>query len=256
MRTAGGEGSPFHRYASRCRRVSCIAVFASLLLLVSCSARQVIMLDEDGSGEIEVEIVISPPFAAYISDLGLSYGADEAAPIFDLAAIAASLAEEPGLELLEASTPRREELYLLIAFDSIERVLAVRSSGVRSAIRFERTEAFRRVAATIDRIVIEEMLALAAIDPFVSESLLPPDEEMDATEYRDYLSWALEEYQQDRPLDRVFRDARVETRVTPAGTIVQIRGGQRVGDTVLFETPVVEAITNERPIEYSIVFQP
>lgn len=238
----------------RAFRAVAAVVFAALL--VSCSANQVILLHEDGSGEIEIEILVSPPFAAYIADINASYGAEEDLPIFDLVAIEASFAGQPGLDLLEARVPRREELYLLVGFDSIDRVLAYRSGGMRSAIRFERTESFRRVAARVDRAMIEEMLRLAAVDPFVVQSLLPPEEGMDATEYRDYLSWALEEYEQDQPLDRVFRASEVETRIIPSGSITQIRGGRRAGDAVVFDTPLIEAVTREEPIEYSLVFEP
>lgn len=224
--------------------------------IVSCSADQVILLDDDGSGEIEIRITLSEPFAAYITDLNASYGADDEVPVFDIAAIEESVAAEPNLTLIEVAIPRREELYLLIGFDSIDRVLAGRSPDLRSAFRFERTESFRRVAARVNRALVEEMLRIAAVDPFVSDSILPPETGMGATEYRDYLSWALEEYERDQPLDRVFRAARVETRIIPAGSITQIRGGRRAGDAVIYETPLIEALTSEIPIEYSLVFQP
>lgn len=233
-----------------------LIVFIVGIAVVSCSADQVILLDEDGSGEIEISIILSAPFTAYISDLNASYGADADTPLFDIAAIEESITMEPSLSLIEAAIPRREELYLLIRFDSIDRVLAGRSPDLRGAFRFERTESFRRVATRVNRALIEEMLRIAAVDPFVTESILPPETGMGATEYRDYLSWALEEYEQDQPLDRVFRAARIETLIIPAGSITQIRGGRRVGDAVVFETPLIEAITSEQAIEYSLVFQP
>ncbi len=226
------------------------------VFLIGCSADQVILLNDDGSGEIEVRIVVSAPFAAYISDLNASYGAPPDFPIFEPEAIEAAFADEPGLELVETVVPRREELYLLIRFDSIDRVLADREPSVRAAIRFERTETFRRLAAQVDRALVEAMLEFAAVDPFIAESLLPPDAGMGPTEYRDYLSWALEEYEQDQPLDRVFRNAEVETRVLPSGAIIQIRGGQRNGDAVLYQTPLIEALTRTTPFAYSLVFQP
>lgn len=233
------------------------AVIASFLVIffASCSAEQAILLHDDGSGEIEINITVSPPFAEYITDLNASYGAEEDVPIFDLSAIEASFAAEPGLTLIEAAIPQRDELYLLVGFDSIDRVLANRTTGMRSAIRFERTESFRRVAAQVNRAMIEEMLRIAAVDPFVTESILPPEDGMDATEYRDYLSWALEEYEQDQPLDRVFRTARIETRIIPSGRITQIQGGRRVGDAAVYETPLIEAITRESPFQYSLVFE-
>jgi|GEM_PF-1274928 len=250
------DGANIARYCSIMPIFRYLIVLILGIMVLSCSADQVILLDDDGSGEIEISMTLSAPFAAYITDLNASYGADDDVPLFDLAAIEESLASESDLTLLEASIPRREELYLLIGFDSIDRVLAGRSPDLRSAFRFERTESFRRVATRVNRVMIEEMLRIAAVDPFISDSILPPDTGMNATEYRDYLSWALEEYQQEQPLDRVFRAARVETRVIPAGRITQIRGGRRIGDAVVFETPLIEAITSDAPIEYSLVFQP
>ncbi len=216
------------------------------------------MLRHDGSGEADVTIVLDPVFAEYLVDLTATLGAgeEELESVFDLTALRESFEIEPGLTLVEVHSPRPEVLNLIVEFDSLATLFAIRSSRLAGAFRFERTETFRRLAVRVDRRTVENLVNLAGIDPFVAESLLPPEGNMAPGEYRDYLVWALEEYERDRPVSEVINDSSVQTRVTPSGSITQVRGGLQVGSSVVFRTPLLEAVTTPVPLEYSVIFGP
>lgn len=233
-------------------------VVALLAALSGCSARQDIVLTADGSGETELHIELDPVFSEYLADLTGSLGSDgtEPASIFDLDLVRQSFEVEPGLRLRSVHSSAPEQLHLVVEFDSLAAIFAMRHSRLAGAFRFERTDTLRRLAVRIDRRAVESMVALAGIDPFVSDSLLPPEGGMSAAEYRDFLVWALEEYGDDRPLATVISDSAVQTRVTPSGSLQEVRGGRRTGGTAVFNTPLIEAVTTRQPLEYSLIFVP
>jgi len=232
-------------------------VLAGLALgLAGCSADQKIVLNENGSGQGHLDIRLDPVFVAYLSDVGMGFGAHTDAPLFDAEAVRGAFAERPGVTLNSIEVPRRDQLILDISFESVEHVLAMEGQSLARFLRFERTKGFRRIAAEIDRRAIEHFTELSGIDPVVVESLMPPVPGMSRREYQDHLAWALEEYTHDRSLDAVFRDAVVVTDLFPSGKVVQLDGGVRQGDGVRFNTSLVEAVTTPRPLRYSVVFVP
>lgn len=236
-------------------------ILALYILLGGCSAQQAVTIRSDGSGEADIKIVLDPVFNAYLADLTATLGREgetdsPGGSVFDLNLLNESFAAEPGLTLVEVHTPSPGELDLIVEFESLALLFALRGSRLAGAFRFERTDSFRRLAVRIDRRAIENLVNLVGIDPFVSESLLPPEGDMTAAEYRDYLVWALEEYEDDRPIAEVINNSAVETRVVPAGRVHQVTGGTRTGPSVFFTTPLLEAVTTPVPMDYSLIFSP
>ncbi len=227
-----------------------------IIIFTGCSAHQDIVINEDGSGRGNLDIRLDPVFVAYLSDIGMGFGASAEAPLFDTEAVEAAFAGRPGVVLDSIDSPGRDRLVLEISFDSVEHVLAMEGQSLARFLRFERTQGFRRIAAEIDRRAIEHFTDLSGMDPMVVESLMPPDSQMSRREYQDHLAWALEEYAGERPLEVVFRESRIITNLIPSGQIVRLDGGARNGEGVRFDTSLVEAVTTPAPLRYSVVFLP
>jgi hypothetical protein len=240
--------------------VSVVLVLALTLVLGGCSARQSILLREDGTGEAEIRIELDPVFSAYLIDLTATFGegASENSEVFDLEIIRESFAREPGLLLVEVSSREPEELRVVVEFESLAALFAARSAALERSFHFETVGADRRLVARVDRRTVENLVNLVGIDPFVTESLLPPEGDMTAAEYREYLVWALEEYQDHRPIASVIEGSEIRTSVSPAGAVRQVRGGMDTGSgqAVLFRTPLLEVLTTRTPFEYTLVFRP
>lgn len=231
-----------------------IVLVGVLAFLGACSATQTLTLDENGSGDATVHITIDPVFSAYLTDLSMGMGGNEETSIFDVEAIRRSLQAQPGVRVYRVETEGTRDLYVEIAFDSLEQLLQGPGRSAHRFIRFERTESFGRLAAAIDRAAMEQIVAIAGVDPFVADALLPPDDGMSAAEYRDYLGWAFEEYAEDRPIDEIFRASQVATSIEPSGSVIQVRGGEARAGTVEFVTPLVDAVTAREPLNYSLVY--
>ncbi len=234
-----------------------LLVFTALILFsTGCSAQQLMALGDDGSGVVDVSIQLDQSFAGYLEDLTASLGGNDngSGSLFDHDAVRAGFAAEAGLHLLEISSPDQHTLNLRVRFDAIPALVASRSDGLARILSFDSTPGERRLTIRLDRRAIEYVLGLTGIDPYISESLLPPEGDMTAPEYLEYLVWALEEYQEERPIREVIRQSSVESHITVAGTIRLARGGRQNGATATFRTPLVELLTTGEPVEYVLAF--
>lgn len=231
-------------------------------LLAGCTARQEISLQADGSGEAAITIAVSAPLAAYFRDLNAGITGGDAESIFDLRAIEATIAADENLTLRRLYLTDPRTLFLSVRFSRLDALLASRSQVLSDAFRFEPAQNARRVSARVNRDVVERALEVMSIDSGVAEILLPPEGRMSATAYRDYLTWALEEYETDEPLALLIDRSVVETVVTYNGRTMAVTGGSTLPATagrqprVRFVTSVTEALTTAQALEYAVVFQP
>lgn len=227
----------------------------------SCTAHHVVNLDSEGAGDAQIRITLEGAFSTYLEDLTATLGSAPAGSahrtaVFDLDLVHQGFAAEPLLDLRDASMPRPDTLDLTVRFAGIPGILARRSDGLGRILFFERAEGMRRLVVRLDRDAVEYLLSLVGVDPFVAESLLPPRGDMSAGEYLEYLSWAMEEYEEERPIRSVLREAEIVTRISLPGEVMQIRNGTVTGTTATFRTPVLDLLTTGRPIEYVLVFSP
>ena len=226
---------------------------ALLIVMGGCSAQQEIVLRGDGSGTASVEVRLDPVIARYVDDLNASFGGSQVS-LFDEQLISQTLDEQEGITVVSIERPDPLAMDIELRFDSIEDLLQLQGEA-RSSVRYERTDSFQRLAASIDRGAIEYFARLARLDPLVRDTILPPRGEISAAEYRDQLAWAFEEYAYERPMELVFRDSVVTTTVRGVGEALQIRGGEISGGAARFSTPMIEAITTVEPLVYSVVFE-
>ncbi len=247
------------------------AVFAALSILIfaSCSANQDFLIESDGSGEAEIEIVVEPFFARYLADISAGFG-DADAPLFDVPGIEAAFAEYPDIHLNEIELRGEYGLALRLEFDAIDRFLRARDDVVSEILSFDTDGSRRLIRARLDRTSVERALEFARIDPSITEILLPPAGDMGAGEYGEYLSWALEEYEDSSVLTETLTRSRIRTVVRVNGEIRSVTGGRtgdaieggnaptggRGGASAVFSMPLLRLLTTGTPVEYSVLFEP
>ena len=242
-------------------RVSSTAVSAAALLAVlfafsACSVRQEMTLSRTGSGEATVTVEMHRVLMEYLADLsGFSGGADM--PVFDLAALEARFAAEPGLELLSARTPVPNRLELRLRYADIARVFDAQGAAVQEVFRFSQRGEERSLNIRLTPNSVRALIAFSpAADSMVADILLPPPEQpVTEPDYVAFLSWALEEYERETPVADIVRGATIELIIRPDGRIVSQQGGRINGDAVHFSIPVVRLLTVSDRLEYSLTFR-
>ncbi|TVR32770.1 MAG: hypothetical protein EA404_06645 [Spirochaetaceae bacterium] len=231
------------------------AAAAVVLLLSACSVRQEVTLSRSGAGEATVNVELHRVLIEYLADLSGFAGASM--EIFDLQALEARFAQEPGLELLSATAPSAGELRLRLRFADIARVFDAQQGAVREVFSFAEDGDQRRLQIRLTPHSVRALMGFSpASDSMLADILLPPvDQPMREADYVDYLAWALEEYQRETPIASVIRSATIRVVIEPEGTIVSQRGGRTEGNRVIFEIPVVRLLTVRNTLEYSLTFR-
>jgi hypothetical protein len=244
--------------AHRSRVIAAFSMFfVTLVLFGSCTVREEMVLSAAGSGEAAVSVNMHPVLIAYFADLMAAMtGVEEPMPIFNLDQLTASFEQRPGVRLLEAAEPERGSLRLRVAFDDVGELLAGQSDT--DALRFSRSGTRRTLRITLDREAVNRFLGFAPEESRTMADLLlpPPDGTMTIEEYREVLAWSLEEYAgSDEVLDALDR-AMIEVAIRPEGNIVSQTGGEVRGNAVVFRVPVMELLTLQGELVYSLSFVP
>lgn len=226
------------------------------LLLGGCSSRAALELDDDRSGAARVVVDLDPVFVSYFRDLSGSIGAGEDTPVFDLPAIRARFDQEPALILEQARLPAQGRLELTFTFidlttlaadDRLTRILDFEPSGDSGGV----------LTIRLTRGEVPYLLSLAGLDEGSPiEYLLPPTGgEMSSEEYRDYLTWALEEYASPGRLRRVLDSAALIVTVeTPQPLDRVVNGSRPEASRATFRIPLLGLLTGETEEEYRLTY--
>lgn len=225
----------------------------TVLALSSCSAVQEVRIQESGSGQADIQVDLTEPFAAYLVDLMGSLDGSTTS-VFDVESIERSFEDQSGLRLQSVQLVADTTLELSVAFDSISDLMRGQGGRVSRMLRFERADGFYRLAADLDRRSVQRALELAGIDSELAEYVLPPEGSMSPEEYGDYLMWALEEYASSDTFLQDIQESTIQTTVTVPGPVLQQTGGYSLGNRVRYQTPVLQLLTTNVPMRYSVVF--
>ncbi|TVR03323.1 MAG: hypothetical protein EA403_07090 [Spirochaetaceae bacterium] len=213
-------------------------------------------LSRTGAGEATITVEMHRVLMEYLADLsGFAGGADM--PVFDLAALEARFAAEPGLELLSARTPVPNRLELRFRYADIARVFDAQDAAVRDVFRFSQRGEERTLHLRLTPQSVRALIAFSpAADSMVADILLPPPEQpVTEPDYVAFLSWAFEEYERETPVADIIRGAMIELIIRPDGRVVSQQGGRINGDTVHFSIPIVRLLTLSDRLEYSLTFR-
>ncbi len=241
-------------------RFAAPAVMFVAVLGTACSVQQQVRTNPDLSAESDMEVRLSDEMLAYLLDLSGVLGVEpgEVSP-FDLEQLALLMQEEPGLTLLHADIPENERLVLTVAADEIQQVLTEGPNRVEGLVSFEESEVEGGVERTlILKLNDERVQQITGLSPVQEESavdfLLPP-EAMGEDEYVEYLAWAMEEYEQDSPIEEVIRNAAIDLEIVVPGQLISVEGGRAEENAAVFSERVVRLLTVRDVTRWSVTWR-
>lgn len=244
----------------------CIIFLSAALGFSSCSVRQEIYMAEDGSGTTSVGLELSPMLVRYLDDLIDFTGQDPTATeLFDIEEMYRVFSDIPELELLQADSSERSRLSTVVRFVSINQVFLEQvGPDVEEAARLDRGGEVTTLFLYLDRDnyrqIVDRVLRLSSLDDYSAymSGLLEPDsKELILEIYR----YAFEEYVKEKSVQQVLEHSKVVFDVYINGKIVHRTGGTVIEgkngfDTgVRYEIPLLDILTLEEPIRYTLGFR-
>jgi hypothetical protein len=211
------------------------------------------------AGTSTIDLVLSDFLVSYIRDLSASVGVETDA-VFEAAAVRASFAQIDTVELQSVDVPAPNRLRLQVSYADLGEALAgtmdtpgtvdtpgMGGAGASADGPLTVTQSGDRTHLVL-RLTPEILDAVIGMSPWrgtlMADILLPPDRTtMTADEYMEYLTWALEEYEDPRLVRRALEEAAVEVLVRVAGEVVDQRGGSLRDGGVRYRLPVVDLVT-------------
>lgn len=255
----------------------CLVIFLS-----SCTVRQELFLDQDGSGETTVHIGLTSMLERYLTDLAeLSGQTGGNIAVFHIPAIKEAFSAFPELTLENAQIPEDDELLVTVEFTDVKEVFnpvdveqadfgggspgSVDGKTVRNVIDVSSDARLQTVTLFIDRSnyrrIIDRVFQLGSLEPYLPyfEGLLRPGPKEVMLDIYEY---AFEQYTPEKPVEEILEHSFIVLDVYVQGTITEHNGGRTIqGEPpytrgIRYTIPLFDMLTLEHPITYTISYRP
>jgi hypothetical protein len=227
------------------------AFLAAAMLLASCSASVSSAIRADGGARISIQAEVPSPLAAKFRRLAAGSGSPPTGPLFDADAIRRSIAERPGLSLVEIAQPSPDSIRAVLSARSLEELASspdIKDSGL---ISISRGAGWIECRFRLERGKAKTLASLfPGIDPYLVEALSPPALEEDPVtveEYKTMLNSVLGEKAMP-----AMASAALSLSISAPGEVLSSSGGILAGSTLTERIPIIDALALEKPIELRI----
>ncbi len=227
-----------------------------ILLTVSCTMSNTIVVKGDGSGTVAVRVEISKLFKEYLVSMAEVAGQEQIAKegkLFDLKEIQKGFEGRPGVTVKRLASPKPETLEVDLAFRSIQEVFAsddaLKSTGV---ISFTQTNGTKTVKVHLDRANYKQTSVLfPGLSNPLFEGMGPqPNDAITEAEYLEMIKFSLGD---EGPA--LVKKSFIEMAIRPEGEIVSQTGGAVTNGTVVFRIPLLRLLLLDKPLDYSVSFK-
>ncbi len=225
----------------------------ALLIPVSCSMRQKIFMEIDGSGTADIRIEVSKVFSDYIKDLAEVTGTLMEDGIFNIEEIEKELAANEKIELKRIQTPGPDTLEMTIAFPGIEELFS-NQTGLEEAgvLSFSSEGGKYNLRIHIDRSNFTQIYEAFPMlkNPFF-EGFGP--QEGDTISEEEYLE--LIELAMGEEGAVALKASFLELHVKVKGRLIWQSGGTLDKDGVVFRIPLIRLALLNKSLDYSVSFK-
>jgi hypothetical protein len=230
----------------------------SVFLLGSCTMKNEVLLEKDGSGELSFELDMAPYLGEVIEQVQTLMDGDvpeTGESFFDLPAIREGFASNEDVELINLESPHELSLRGSFSFDTVESMLQKIDEGSagEKMITFSRSGGVSRMDLVLNRETVNALLdENEAFDNPLIQSFGPASTEgMSRSDYLDMMEFAMGEESR-----MGISDSRLSVIVRTAGTITGQKGGSLTGDdSVRFDIPLLDLLMLEKELRYSLSYK-
>lgn len=234
------------------KRFGIIVLFIVLIISSSCTIKQDIYLNKDGSGSASVNIEVMDGFYDYLVTFGedandLGYESDSS--IFNTEAIREKISGLNGVNVTKISAPTDKTLIIEFSFNNIDTILeASKDPKLLSFISSGNLKVFRFF---LNADTYYQIIPLVPVtDSPLYEALGPqPEYPISEQEYLDLVEFTIGEDGPD-----MVKDSYVTSNFSVNGNVSSQDGGRISGKKVIFEMPLLKFLLLLDTTEYKISF--
>jgi hypothetical protein len=252
-----------------------IAAIGISVFTAACTVETKIEIHDDASGRAEVAVILHPVAVAYMTDIAMSLGDADTQGPFDIETIRRSFLARPGIELESIEAVGDNALHLTVAFDDVRNLLQlpeeiaprapttgpalgrVVTSSAGNPVSFISDTNGRKLRLQLTRSNFHRISGLFILPDSPVTVLLPYAETdfMPIDEYLEVLSYALEDYLGGVGVEEFMQQAGVYATVKADSPVTDAAGGEIVDGMAGFYIPLVEVLTLEDEIDYSVIWK-
>lgn len=229
---------------------------ALLIISFSCTVKQEITFQPDGSGSLEMNVVLMDGFYDYLKEMvqdASDFGYSGSVEVMDLDLIREQLSELPGVEVTHVESPTPKTLKINMRFQNINSILAKPGDpALKEVFKFTKTGNTKEFRFFLNESNYELITPLIPVtDNPLFDALGPnPDYPLSKEEYLD-----LVEFTMDEKGPQMVLDSAVITTVKVNGAIISQTGGTMSGKNVVYNLPLLKFLLLLDDISYSFKFQ-
>jgi len=226
-----------------------LLIFGIVVVFPSCSGRITARLDQDGSGNVQLQAGLEPNMTALIRSFR-SLGGTQSGSLLDAAALNNSLRNAKGVSSSALRNAGQEKIDGTVGISRIGDLL---NSGANRFVQYESAGSSGRLAIRVDKSITPQVLMQIypeAVDYLTA--LMAPAATGEALSKADYLVMVESVY--GKPLALEIANARVTAAITMPGTVKSVKGGTFSGREARFDIAVADLLVLEQPLNYEIVW--
>ncbi len=232
-------------------------LFVILIILIfsTCTIKQEVELEKDGSGRVDFHIEVEGFFLDYLLDMAELTGEielSEQSTIFDIEKIRAGLNQKPGVNVTRLVSPIPEVVEGSFTFRNIEEVFNNEALLTQAEVMgFTCEDNVNRLKLHLDRGNFKHIYSLFPIlaSPVVQSFGPLENEGTSEQEYLEMMEFALGEEGPEG-----IRDSFINLVIKINGRLLSQSGGTTNEEGVSFQIPLIRVLLLDQPLDYSITF--
>lgn len=225
------------------------------MIFISCTMRNEINLETDGSGTANVEINLKSFVLPTIEDLAEISPDVDPDELLDPDRIREQLMENPEISNVKVIRPLKNRLNMDFEFGSVEDLFSQTEEDVQTSglIKIQETAEGTKLTLTVNK---ETYRGFSHLIPNLDDptmSALAPDPDM-VIEESDYLDMIEFFFGEEGPEGILTSD--LEMVINVNGMVLEQKGGAKIdNDTVVFSVPLIRVLLLDQNLVYSLTYK-